>query len=294
MITMQRSWEYSSYALKTFAKNTPFDSSDQFVLIDDGSFGGAPDWVLPNVKVIEGSASRGFAENVNRGLEIAHTRESDLFILHNDVVFPSGWIEPFERGHHGIMVATTNQDVHHHVGGIEWGSVMLLTDYSKRAPLVRELMKMQKTCAETPLARLSVPMVSACISRDVYLKIGEFDCSFGKLGGEAEDYSLRAVESGFEILQHPHSFVVHFAGKSSVWGGEKNLDTKVRVETARTHFNKKWGGPLTKLVFDGNMSVLDSEIAWRELYAQSDFRELIRLMKASMISGLHLNAVSTQ
>jgi O-antigen biosynthesis protein len=279
MVSMQRSWEYSSYAIKTFAKNTPFNEQDVFILLDDGSFGGAPDWVLPRVEVLTHDKPRTLAENMNAGLAVAREREADFYFIHNDTIFPQGWIDAFLAERPSIIVPITNQDIEYETSGFVWAAQLILTDYSKRAPFLREVMKMNREKAIGFRPLLSAPFVCVKIPYQVYQTVGDFDVNFGRVGAEDRDYCLRAIEAGYSVEQATDSYVLHFGSKSTAGGGEKLIETQARVAQYLRVFEEKWGSTLKQLVFDSidPIQILSSEAT--EMLNQAEFRKLIGLIK---------------
>ena len=279
MVSMQRSWEYSSYAIKTFAKNTPFEEGDIFILLDDGSFGGAPDWVLPRVEVLTHDTPRTLAENMNAALAVAKEREADFFFIHNDTIFPQGWVDSFLEDRPAIVVPVTNQDIEYETSGFIWASQLILTDYSKRAPFLREVMKINRERASGYRRLLSAPFTCVKIPYQVYQTVGDFDVNFGRVGGEDRDYCLRAIEAGFAIEQATDSYVLHFRSKSTAGGGEKLIETQARIAQYLRVFEEKWGSTLKQLVFDSvdTAQLLSPEAA--DMLLQGEFQKLIALSK---------------
>lgn len=277
---MQLSWEYTSYALKTFGKYTSFSDQDIFVLIDDdGSFGAAPDWILPSVEVITNQGSKTYAQNINQLLRSARDREADLYIFHNDLIFTDAWSDVLREDRPSILVPMSNQDSQYEVGGFLWKEQLILTDYTKRAPFLREVVKQHRSQASGYQSQLATHFHAVKIPREVYEVVGEFDESFPRLGGEDLDYCLRAVEAGFGVERAGASFLLHFGGKSTTGGGESSADTAARASKCREVFQKKWGEKLTTLVLDGNTAILETSADLQESLARGDFRHILEILK---------------
>ncbi len=276
---MQRSWEYTSYALKTFAKFTEFCEEDLFILADDGSFGGSPDWLLPRVHLLENAAQSGLAHTMNTVMREARNRDADFYFFHNDVVFTDGWHAQMDEERPSIMVAMTNQDAQYEVGGLVWSKLLILTDYTKRAPFLKEVVKQHRAAMSGLRSVLSASFCNVKIPREVYRTVGEFGEVFGKVGGEDRDYCLRAIEAGFAVEQALGSFILHFGSKSTIGGGEKPPETAARIAAYTKEFEARWGEKLRKLVFDGDASVLQSSPEAAECAASGNYKQVIELLK---------------
>lgn len=280
MVNMQLSWEYTSYALKTFGKYTAFSDGDLFVLVDDdGSFGAAPDWILPQVEVITNSSSKSFAQNINQVMRVADSHGADLYFFHNDLIFTDSWSDALRSDRASLLVPMCNQDAQYRAGDFDWKEQLILTDYTKRAPFLREVVKLHRSQQEGYKEVLSTPLHAVKIPREIYQVVGEFDENFQRLGGEDRDYCLRALQAGFKVERALSSFLLHFGGKSSVGGGESAAATHERIATCRKVFELKWGEKLARLVFDNDLSVLQSSPDVIEAFARGDFRHLLEILK---------------
>ena len=280
MVNMQLSWEYTSYALKTFGKYTSFSDEDLGVLVDDdGSFGAAPDWILPCVEVITNSTSKSYAQNINQVMHVAQTRSADLYFFHNDLIFTDSWSDPLRSDRPSILIPMTNQDLQYEVGGFTWKDRLILTDYTKRAPFLREVVKLHRTQVEGYRALLSTPFHSVKIPREIYEAVGSFDENFSRLGTEDLDYCLRTLEAGFRVEQALSSYLLHFGAKSTSAGGESPSDSATRASGGRKVFEAKWGAQLTRLVLDHELNILQSSPELIEAATRGDFRHIVEILK---------------
>ena len=280
MINMQRSWEYTSYALKTFAKNTEFLDDDLFVLIDDdASFGGAPDWILPRVQVLENSSPCSFAYNINAVMELAHARDADLYIFHNDIIFTNNWSEPFSDDRSSIVVAQSNCDLQYEIAGFTWQKELILTDYTKRAPFLKDVVTLHRTHLAGFRSILASSFFCVKISREVYQTIGELDRGYGRMGGEAQDYCLKAIERGFKVEQALSTYVLHFGSKSTEGGGERKAESEQRIATYRKVFEQRWGNKLLRLIFDNQQHILQETPELLEAWKSADYKKIIAILK---------------
>ena len=108
-------------------------------------------------------------------------------------------------------------------------------------------------------------------------KIGYFDTSFGKGGGEDIDYRIRCAKEGYEVNFILDSYLLHFHGKSTWDGNETQEETELRNKIYTEKFLKKWGKNLTEIfiIRKNFLSVLkDKELD--ELFKNGKFGDLIR------------------
>jgi O-antigen biosynthesis protein len=280
MVNMQRSWEYTSYAIKTFAKYTDFSDDDILVLIDDdGSFGAAPDWILPRVELITNSSSRSFAQNINQVMAIADERSADLYFFHNDVIFTENWSAQFRGRENTLLVPQSNDELHYQAGGYIWKDNIVLTEYTKRAPFLREVVKLHRAQMNGFRSILSTSFFCCKIPAEIYKVVGQVDTSFGRMGGECHDYCLRALKAGFKVEQVLDSYILHFGSKSTEGGNEKRVDSEKRIATYRDVFEQKWGKTLRRLIIDKDLNVLQEAPEYLDAISSGDFAKLVLLLE---------------
>jgi len=81
---------------------------------------------------------------------------------------------------------------------------------------------------------------------EVYSELGPLDEGFTPGGGEDTDYCIRAALKDIPIKAISTSFVLHFNG-CSTWKVESKEEESRRVQSFRSHFEKKWGSLLLRL-----------------------------------------------
>ncbi len=86
MVTTKASWEYTSYAVKSFFRNTKLDEEDRLYLIDnDFGFEEEASWFSPGLQILKNEKPMGFSANMNQVLRLAKEKACDFYILHNDI-----------------------------------------------------------------------------------------------------------------------------------------------------------------------------------------------------------------
>ena len=75
MATLKSSHFYTAYALESFFKYTKFDSSDEFLLIDNDGNDLSKFSVYKKISMIKNNNPLSFAENVNQGISTAKKKK---------------------------------------------------------------------------------------------------------------------------------------------------------------------------------------------------------------------------
>ncbi|MCO6431114.1 MAG: glycosyltransferase family 2 protein [Deltaproteobacteria bacterium] len=277
MVTTRSSWEYTSYALKSFFRKTPLNEGEQVFLIDnDESFEEDASWFSPKLEIIKNRNPRSFAANVNQVMEIAKKRSADLFFLNNDVIFTDEWITPIQQYEgSAILSPLSNREVQYEIGNVKWSNTLKLSEYLGKEAVLREVVKHHKQKAQGWRSVISLPFFCVKIPFDVYSAVGTLDESYGRGGAEDNDYCLRACLAGFEIKYALSSYVLHFSGKSTWAGGETPEETAERCERFRAVFEEKWGPELAKLIIDADLSVIEKDPQLVEFAKAGDYKSII-------------------
>lgn len=218
MITTRNSAFYTGPALESFFRCTELGPDDRFVLIDNDGDYALPDG-FPRVELVRPEAPRGFAANVNDILRRALAMRTDAAVLNNDIVFTPGWWPPLTERQDAVVLPMCNQQVQYTIddrvvfrAALDWddyagneAALLAAADYHRvHTPpgTCRDELRVSLYCFRVPLPVLD--------------RIGLFDESFGRGGGEDSDYILRARLAGYAVVWAGGSFVLHFAGKSTL------------------------------------------------------------------------------
>jgi len=279
MVTTRDSWEYTSYAIKSFFRTTKATPNERLILIDnDESFEEDASWFSPYLEIFKNKEPKSFAANVNFVMGMAKETQADLFFLNNDVVFTENWINPLLIDEPSIISPLSNREVQYEHGGVKWANVLKLSDYLGKQNIVKEVAEMHRAKLQGYKKVISLPFFCVKIPYSVYQTVGPLDEGFGKGGAEDNDYCLRAYQSGFDVKYALQSYVIHFSGKSTWAGGESKEGTDERVRTYREAFEKKWGKSLLKLLIDFDDSVIHSSPELVEAAKREDFKAIIEAL----------------
>ncbi len=277
MVTTKNSWEYTSYALKSFFRNTKLEEDDRLYLIDnDNGFEEDASWFSPKLEIIKNTAQLGFAANMNQVLDIARSSSADLFILHNDLIFTEAWMTPLLVDDDSIYSSLSNAHTEYQIEDLSWQIALKLNQYIGREAKLKELIKLHHSKTEGYKKVLFLPFFCIRIPAKIHAKVGKLDEAFTTAGFEDYDYCLRTYQEGFEVKYAKKSLLLHFSGKSTWAGGENADQSKSRLDHNRAEFEKKWGKPLTDLTAESAPSILDKEPKLKELYSQEAFADFIQ------------------
>lgn len=281
MVTTRSSWEYTSYALKSFFRKTKLESEDKVFLIDnDESFEEEASWFSPQLEIVKNEAPLSFASNLNQTMKIAEQKSADLYFLNNDLIFTDEWLLPLLSNNSAILSPLSNREVQYEAGGITWSNTMKLSEYLGKEAALRELVKLHKEKLQGEKKVISLPFFCIKIPHAVYSVVGPMDESFGIGGAEDNDYCLRAALAGFEIKYALQSYVLHFSGKSTWAGGETKDETEERCRRFRSVFQDKWGEKLLKIVIDFDMTPINESEQLTALAKEEQYKTIIEMLKA--------------
>ena len=282
MITTSRSREYTPVALKSFFDRTPFNPGDRFILIDnDGDFALPADVPADRVTVVRHSEPQGFASNANLLLAEAKTQGADLFLLNNDLVFTTGWLEPLLADRRALLSPMSNAEVAHAAGALRTQPAMDLGEYIGREADLEAIARKHRGTHSGYKTAATVPFFCIKIARAVYETVGEFDERFGKGGAEDRDYTIRAWIAGIPLEYALESYVLHFQGRSTWRGGETRDEQRQRDAHYLEAFQTKWGAALTQAFVRGDWSVFESNAKLADQIAKQQFTPVVRYLRSN-------------
>lgn len=271
MLTSASSRQYADLALESFFKKTKLTAQDEFVLVDNDN---EQNYQCANVK--SNSRPQSFAQNVNSLIDYAAGR--NIFLLSNDIVLTENWNEPLKQFSRAILLPSCNQTHCYQIDNWQIKPSMQFSEY-QTVDLIEKAADLHRTAVRSGLfERLLMGFYLFHLPAPVYQSVGYFDEQFGIGGGEDVDYRLRAIQKGFPVKYHSHSYVLHFAGKSTWDGAEQAAEIAARNRQYFTAFEQKWGSDLANLCLVGGdpKSVVDKY----QLQSQINSQEFSQAIKA--------------
>ena len=252
MVSTKYSEQYTWLGLETFFRNTPLQSSDRFLLIDnDASLDRTAICTrFPRLEFVSNSQPRSFAANVNQALAQARPERGDLFFLNNDLVFSPNWLEPLLVDRQAILSPVCNMQFQYRAQSFASKLTMDITDYLGKEKEFLALVEYHRSRVGGFKLEHSFPYYCVKIPASVYNQIGDFDESYGFAGFEDTDYTLRCYLAGIPIFFVLNSFILHFYGKSS-WRveAEQSVRQQLAADNNRGEalFENRWGRRIVDL-----------------------------------------------
>lgn len=213
----------------------------ELILVDNDSRDGTAAYLQrwashrPHVRVALNRGNRGFAGGNNVGLALAEGQYAIL--LNNDAVVTPGWLEGFRRAFHsspkvGLVGPRSNC-----VSGVQ---EVKEANYVSAAQLERFAVQWGEDHRGQYDAATRLVGFCLGIHRSVWEKIGGLDDIYGRGNYEDDDYCLRALAAGYQLVL-VHDVFVHHTGGRSFRGTDLNL-ADICGENA-DRFRRKWGLP---------------------------------------------------
>jgi GT2 family glycosyltransferase/2-polyprenyl-3-methyl-5-hydroxy-6-metoxy-1,4-benzoquinol methylase/tetratricopeptide (TPR) repeat protein len=206
----------------------------ELVLVDNGSTDETLQFFrsVPGAKVIANGANLGFAGGNNRGI-LAATGDY-IVILNNDTLVTDGWLEG--------LLACADEDP-------AIGIVGPMSNYVSGPQLVADAAYADFAALQTYAAEFRARhrgrridtnrLVGFCMlmKRDVVVRVGLLDESFGLGNFEDDDYCLRARRAGFRLVIAGDVFIHHFGSRTFLGQG---VDFAEAMRHGRKVFERKW------------------------------------------------------
>ncbi len=216
------------------------DPRHELIFVDNGSRQDTLDYLAeleadhPQVKVIRNGENLGFAAGNNVGLAAA-TGEY-LCLLNSDTVVTNGWLErlmqPLIKDPRlGLVGPMTNSIT----GGQKLPAVMYDEDTLEGMPEFAANLAAAKAGQTAP----ALWVVGFCLMmrRELLLRIGGLDESYGLGNYEDTDYCMRSFLSGFGAVVATDCFIHHYGSRSFV---DNSLDYGQMLDEKFEIFRRKW------------------------------------------------------
>ena len=217
----------------------------EIIVVENASKDGSAEWLKEqgDLRCIYNEENQGFPRGCNQGLKIAEGTE--LLLLNSDTVVTKDWLLNLRRALYsdpavGAVSCVTNccsnnQQIEVSYRGMEEMQAFA-ADYNKSNPASWE----KKTT-----------LVGFCylFKREVFDKVGFLDEQFSPGNFEDDDYSLRILQQGWDLLLCHDTFIHHFGHASFSKGyGDQEAAEKARrsnalIERNAALFLKKWHVP---------------------------------------------------
>ena len=245
--------EYTTACIESILKHTT--EPIELVFVNNGSTDGTQDYLeslvsgaggaggvggagralsaeVTGIKVVHNDRNLGFAAGVNQGIREA--TGDFILLLNNDVIVTPGWLGGLlTYARRSARIGLVGPMSNYVVGPQQ----VLDPDYD-----LGKLDEYARAFSQQHAGRLMrvSRVIGFCmlIRREVVDRIGGFDITFGTGNFEDDDFCLRAVIAGFDIVIAGDVFVHHF-GSVTFKGARMDYVTIMRENASG--FAEKWG-----------------------------------------------------
>lgn len=209
------------------------DEDYEIIIVDNNSTDETREWLAANedLRVILNNENMGFPKGCNQGIEISN-KENDILLLNNDVIVTENWLSNLRR-------CLYSDDK---IGAV--GPVTNSASYGQSIPVnhssIGEIHKFSSAFNKSNknLWERRIKLIGFCflIKREVVDKVGLLDERFFPGNFEDDDYSMRIVKEGYNLVLCRDTFIHHYGGVSF------NRDSKFYeiINKNNLEFINKW------------------------------------------------------
>lgn len=214
----------------------------ELIVVDNGSTDGSVPWIIaqPDIRYIINEKNEGFPKGCNQGMVIA--KGTEILLLNSDVIVTPLWLDNMRE------VLYMDDSV---------GAVSCVTNYCSNGQQINVPEELRNNVAaivefgrkynEQRPRRISLrsTLVGFCFlfRYELYQQIGELDEIFSPGNYEDDDYSLRILQAGFNLICCEDTFIYHIGSASFVRTPESLRRYKDILAHNEAAFFAKWCVP---------------------------------------------------
>ncbi|WP_196592585.1 glycosyltransferase [Pectinatus sottacetonis] len=228
--------EYTKLCVKSIRRHTNA-LKYEIIVVDNASTDQTTEWLRKqkDIKCIFNSENKGFSAGCNQG--IRKSNGTEILLLNNDTIVMPNWLR-------NLRIALYSSDKIGAVGPVsnscsnlqainvnyESDNFFKMLEFGKNYNQISNSQKWQE----------KVKLIGFCmlIKKSVVDKVGFLDEQFFPGNFEDDDYSLRIIKAGYDLLQCNDTFIHHFGGVS--FKGYNQKYANIIIENHSKFFNK-WG-----------------------------------------------------
>ncbi|MDI7246793.1 MAG: glycosyltransferase [Bacillota bacterium] len=238
--------DYTTACVESVLRHTP--EPVELVFVDNGSTDGTRSYLdsllsrtgdatchppasITDIKIVRNDRNLGFAGGVNQGIREA--AGDFILLLNNDVIVTPGWL----GGLHTCALRSTRIGLVGPMSNYVVGPQQVLDPHYDLRKLDEYAMAFARKHAGRLMKVSRVIGFCMLVRREVIDRIGGFDVTFGTGNFEDDDFCLRAIIAGFDVVIAGDVFVHHF-GSISFKGAR--MDYASIMQENAWKFAKKW------------------------------------------------------
>ncbi|WP_326514720.1 glycosyltransferase [Clostridium intestinale] len=232
IILTYNNFEYTRLCIESIRKYTE-EGSYEIIVIDNNSTDETIEWIKnqKDLKVILNSENLGFPKGCNQGIKIAEGES--ILLLNNDVIVTPNWLTNLNSAlwsseNVGAVGAVTNNCSYYQSIYTEYKSIEEMIEFAKDFNVSNPL-KWEKR----------IKLVGFCmlIKKSIIKDIGLLDERFTPGNFEDDDYSIRIINEGYNLLLCNDTFIHHFGSTS--FKDINNFNSILYKNSKK--FEEKWG-----------------------------------------------------
>lgn len=290
IILVHNQLDYTKGCIESIRQYTE-PNAYEIIIIDNASTDGTKEWLAQqsDITVIYNDENLGFPKGCNQGIAVA--KGSEILLLNNDVVVTARWLDNLKAALYssskvGAVGAITNNAANRQ---------SIPTSYNSIAEMQVFANENNNSNAMYWERRLKLIGFCMLIKSDIVKKIGILDERFTPGNFEDDDYSLRIIQEGYELLLCYDVFIHHYGSATF----EKILSEAEQyyelLKVNRDKFTKKWGfNDKNKISFSWILSQVDFSISDINILnigcgCGSDFLRISQINKSAKLYGIEKN-----
>lgn len=224
--------DYTKKCIESIRKYTD-SKTYEIVVVDNCSTDGTPQWLLQQEDIIKilNTENLGFPRGCNQGLEIA--TGDNLLLLNNDVIVTPNWLPNLIKALYSSPKIGAVGPVTNHASYGQKIDVDYQTDHGI-IPFAREY-----NTSDSSKWKKRLKLIGFCLlfKREVFEQIGYLDVRFTPGNYEDDDYCIRIIRKGYELLVCEDTFIHHYGSMSF---GKESETLKQLYMTNYLKFKQKW------------------------------------------------------
>ena len=259
------------------------DGTYEIIVVENASEDGSAEWLKEqsDLRCIYNEENQGFPKGCNQGIAIAEGTE--LLLLNSDVIVTKDWLTNMRRALYsssviGAVSCVTNSCTNNQQIEVSYQNLEQMQTFAAACNVSNPALWEKRTT-----------LVGFCylFKREVFEEVGLLDERFSPGNFEDDDYSLRILQAGYDLLVCRDTFIHHF-GHGSFLRGDTEQEWEARrksaealVERNERLFKEKWHVPETyrRMIPEELRRQLREKLRVQEDRASSDERKIAVLAR---------------
>ena len=255
----------------------------EIIVVENASKDGSAGWLKEqeDLRCIYNEENQGFPKGCNQGLAIAEGTE--LLLLNSDTIVTKNWLSNLRRALYsssviGVVSCVTNACSNGQQIEVSYQTLKNMQEFAAAHNVSNSALWEKRTT-----------LVGFCylFKREVFEEVGFFDERFGLGNFEDDDYSLRILQAGYDLLVCRDTFIHHF-GHGSFLRGDTEQERESRKKSVEALvvrnerlFKEKWHVPeMYKVMSPEELRCqLQEELRVQECRASLDGRKIAVLVR---------------